>query len=223
LAKRGGVSIGRFARGERELTARRSRAAHLVRPSRSGGCIVEDAMAAFRDSIGIVWVVFWVYWLLSATTAKRGSGAGLRRAPGRLLVVGAAVLLAIFKANTLEVRSEALMGLGAAMLLAGLALAVSARLFLGRNWGMPMTLKDEPELVTSGPYRYVRHPIYSGLLLALLGTAIATNLYWLIIAGAGAIYFVHSATVEERLMRATFPTAYESYRKRTKMLIPFVL
>jgi protein-S-isoprenylcysteine O-methyltransferase Ste14 len=86
-----------------------------------------------------------------------------------------------------------------------------------------MTQKQEPELVTSGPYRSVRHPIYSGLLLAILGTALATNVYWLIALAVMAAYFIYSATVEERLMTRSFPAAYPAYRAKTKMLIPFVL
>jgi protein-S-isoprenylcysteine O-methyltransferase Ste14 len=86
-----------------------------------------------------------------------------------------------------------------------------------------MTQKDDPDLVTSGPYRRVRHPIYSGILLALLGTALATNLYWLIALGVLGVYFVYSAKVEERLLTASFPSTYPSYRTKTKMLIPFVL
>ena len=57
----------------------------------------------------------------------------------------------------------------------GLAFAIWARVHIGRNWGTPMTQKDEPELVTSGPYRLVRHPIYSGILLANIGTALAPS------------------------------------------------
>jgi protein-S-isoprenylcysteine O-methyltransferase Ste14 len=88
---------------------------------------------------------------------------------------------------------------------------------------MPMTQKDEPELVTSGPYGLVRHPIYSGILLAVLGTSLATDLYWLIAFAAMAAYFVYSSKVEERLLTAAFPATYPSYRTKTKMLIPFVL
>lgn len=112
---------------------------------------------------------------------------------------------------------------GSVLFVAGLALAVWARIYLGRNWGMPMTKKDEPELVTSGPYRYVRHPIYSGLLLAVLGTALATNLYLLIALVLVGAYFIYSATVEERLMTDTFPGAYGKYKTATKMLVPSVL
>jgi protein-S-isoprenylcysteine O-methyltransferase Ste14 len=86
-----------------------------------------------------------------------------------------------------------------------------------------MTEKAEPELVTSGPYRFVRHPIYSGLLAAVLGTALATNLIGLIILAILAGFFYYSASVEEKNLTATFPTAYPAYRSRTKMLVPFVI
>jgi len=109
------------------------------------------------------------------------------------------------------------------LFLSGLGLAVWARVFLGRNWGMPMTQKDEPELVTGGPYGRVRHPIYTGILLAMLGTGLAVDLYWLIALGVTGPYFLYSAMVEEKRLIATFPVAYPSYRARTKMLIPFVL
>jgi protein-S-isoprenylcysteine O-methyltransferase Ste14 len=88
---------------------------------------------------------------------------------------------------------------------------------------MPMTQKAEPELVTSGPYRFVRHPIYSGLLLGVLGTALVTNLIGLIIFAVLAGYFYYSAAVEEKNLTAAFPTAYPAYQARTKMLIPLVL
>lgn len=109
------------------------------------------------------------------------------------------------------------------LLVAGLGLAVWARIYLGRNWGMPMTRKAEPELVTRGPYRLVRHPIYSGLLLAILGTALVINVFWLIALPVLGAYFIFSATVEERLMTTAFPAAYPSYKAQTKMLVPFVL
>jgi protein-S-isoprenylcysteine O-methyltransferase Ste14 len=143
--------------------------------------------------------------------------------PPGLLVLVAFVLLRVFKADSLAVRSVALHVVGMVVLVCGMGLAVWARIYLGRNWGMPMTQKTEPELVSSGPYRFVRHPIYSGLLLAILGTALATNIYWLIALGILGIYFVYSARVEERLLTTSFPAAYPAYRARTKMLIPFVL
>jgi protein-S-isoprenylcysteine O-methyltransferase Ste14 len=175
-----------------------------------------------RGSIGIIWAVFGLYWLIAALSAKHGSRAGPLRPPF-LLVVVAVVLLRVFKVHTLAVQALGVQVVGIILLVAGLGFAVWARIYLGRNWGMPMTRKDEPELVTSGPYRFVRHPIYSGLLLAVAGTALATNLYWLIALGVMGIYFLYSARVEERLMTNSFPAGYPSYRAKTKMLIPFLL
>jgi protein-S-isoprenylcysteine O-methyltransferase Ste14 len=181
-------------------------------------------MHALRVAIPIVWLVFWVGWLASAASAKHGSRRDpLRCSPGLLLVVVALVLFRVFRSDSLEVHAVALEIAGSVLFAAGLGLAVWARVHLGRNWGMPMTRKDQPELVSSGPYSRVRHPIYSGILLALLGTSIATNLYWLIALAIMGAYFVHSARVEERLMAEALPQAYASYRSHTKMLIPFVL
>jgi protein-S-isoprenylcysteine O-methyltransferase Ste14 len=121
------------------------------------------------------------------------------------------------------VHSWILAAIGALLFVCGIALAVWARLHLGRNWGMPMTQRTEPELVTSGPYRFVRHPIYTGLLTALLGTALVNNLLGLIVVAVLVAYFYYCGTVEERNLVATFPKAYPEYRSRTKMLIPFLL
>ena len=175
-----------------------------------------------RTVVLILWGVFWLYWLVAAAGAKQSVRTRRFRAPGLLVIVGI-VLTRAFNTQTLAVHSVILQVVGMIVFVSGLALAVWARIYLGRNWGMPMTKKEEPELVTSGPYRYVRHPIYSGLLLAVLGTALATNLYWLIGLVVVGAYFIYSATVEERLMTSTFPDAYPRYKATSKMLIPFVL
>ena len=180
-------------------------------------------MQGLRTAIAIVWVVFWLYWLASATTAK-ASVRGRRRF--RLLgltAVAVFVLIRVLHGGGLDVHSPILGAIGAVLFASGLALAVWARVYLGSNWGMPMTERAEPELVTSGPYRFVRHPIYSGLLLALVGTALATNILGLAIALVLGAYFLYAATVEERNLTATFPTAYPAYREHTKKLIPFLL
>jgi protein-S-isoprenylcysteine O-methyltransferase Ste14 len=104
----------------------------------------------------------------------------------------------------------------------GLSFAIWARLHIGRNWGTPMSQKQDPELVTSGPYHWVRHPIYSGILVAGLGTAIALTWSWLIVVALTGIYFIYSATVEERYLTKEFPDSYPGYRRSTKMLIPFI-
>ena len=113
--------------------------------------------------------------------------------------------------------------LGTVLFACGIALAVWARLHLGRNWGMPTTQRVEPELVISGPYRFVRHPIYSGLLTAMAGTALVDSLIGLIVVAVLVAYFYYCGIVEERNLTDTFPTAYPEYKSRTKMLVPFVL
>lgn len=179
-------------------------------------------MNVLRVAIPVVWLAFWFYWLVSAVGVKTGSRTGRARLPGLTLVV-LLVLLRVTDSGSDVVHDLVLGVVGAIMLASGLGLAVWARVYLGRNWGMPMTRKDEPELVTSGPYRFVRHPIYSGILLGLLGTALALDLYVLIAVAVMGAYFVYSAKVEEALMVEQFPSAYPSYRARTKMMIPFVL
>jgi len=86
-----------------------------------------------------------------------------------------------------------------------------------------MSRKDEPELVSTGPYRTVRHPIYSGIFLGLLGTALAINLQLLLPVAAAGAYFVYCALMEERYLTERFPDRYAEYKRRTKMLIPFIL
>jgi protein-S-isoprenylcysteine O-methyltransferase Ste14 len=175
-----------------------------------------------RTAVDIAWGVFWVYWLASAFGVKSGRGS-LRRIPLTGVTALAVVLVVrVFRGGSLAVSSPVLGVIGAVVFASGIAVAIWARVHLGRNWGMPMTQKSEPELVTSGPYRVVRHPIYSGLLGGLIGTALVTNLIALIVAAVLGGYFTYCAAVEEKNLTAAFPTAYPAYQANTKMLIPFV-
>ncbi|MFF7633132.1 methyltransferase family protein [Kitasatospora sp. NPDC008050] len=171
------------------------------------------------------WALFWVYWLLASFGVKQGTVAWRRGALVRLVILIAAVVVLRTRAlRGLGVnRDPWLEGVGLVLFLLGLALAVWARLNIGRNWGMPMTHKADPELVTTGPYRTIRHPIYSGVLLAMIGTGVAVSLYWLVPAAVLGGYFVYSAVMEERYLTERFPDAYPEYQRSTKMLIPFVL
>jgi protein-S-isoprenylcysteine O-methyltransferase Ste14 len=182
-------------------------------------------MPAVTIFISALWAVFWIYWLIAAVGVKVGSPRSRPTRPIGLLIVllCGLTIRALKGTNGLAVDNAASEYLGVILLVSGLGLAVWARVHLGRNWGMPMSEKAEPELVTSGPYRFVRHPIYSGLLLGILGTALTTNPYWLLAFGSSLAYFGYSASVEERLLTASFPDTYPSYRAHTKMLIPFVL
>jgi protein-S-isoprenylcysteine O-methyltransferase Ste14 len=180
-------------------------------------------MHTLKLVITIVWGAFWIFWLTSAATAKQSTGRRRRLPATGLTLLAVLLLVRVFRDGSLAVTSPVLGAIGALLFASGIALAIWARLELGRNWGMPMTQKAEPELVTAGPYRLVRHPIYSGLLLAVLGTALATNLIGLIIAVILGGYFYYSASVEERNLTVAFPSSYPAYRTSTKMLIPFVL
>jgi protein-S-isoprenylcysteine O-methyltransferase Ste14 len=180
-------------------------------------------MHALRIVVIVAWALLGVYWFVSAFGAKEGRGARRRIPMNGLIALAAVLLLRFFHGGALAVHSPAIAAVGLLVCLSGIALAIWARFDLGRNWGMPMTQKAEPELVTSGPYRLVRHPIYSGLLVAVLGTALVTNLLGLAIVAVMTGYFYYCASVEERNLTATFPSAYPAYRSTTKMLIPFVL
>jgi protein-S-isoprenylcysteine O-methyltransferase Ste14 len=116
-----------------------------------------------------------------------------------------------------------LLAIGLAIFVLGLALAVWARVYLGRNCGMPMSQRADHELVTTGPYGRIRHPIYSGIILGMVGTAIAVSPYWLNAVAILGAYFLFSAAIEERIMARLFPVAYPPYKRATKMLIPYIL
>jgi protein-S-isoprenylcysteine O-methyltransferase Ste14 len=176
--------------------------------------------------IGVGWVAFWAYWLVMAFTAKAEQSRWTRLAGVRvalILVVVLLIRLRVVRGYGAATGNPWLLGAGLALFVLGLALAVWARVYLGRNWGMPMSQRARPELVTTGPYRRIRHPIYTGIILAMAGSAMAVSPTWLnavVILGA---YFLFSAVVEERTMAKLFPADYPPYKRATKMLIPYVL
>src|SRR5215472_4333152 len=122
-------------------------------------------MKAIDLIIGVGWVVFWAYWLVMAFTAKAGRSRWSRFAAirvGFILVFLILLRLRVVKDHqVVPTDNPWLLGTGLVIFILGLALAVWARVYLGRNWGMPMSQKADPELVTTGPYARVRHPIYS--------------------------------------------------------------
>ncbi len=182
-------------------------------------------MHALRLAVGIAWAAFWVGWLLAAFTAKGSVGGGLGRLGPRVLAaVAVGVLIRAGGGHGGgQIHSLPLAVIGTILFSCGIALAIWARVILGRNWGMPTTQRVEPELITAGPYAVIRHPIYSGILLAVIGTGLTIDLLALLIAAIIGAYFVWAATVEERNLMATFPGSYPAYRARTKMLIPYLL
>lgn len=188
-------------------------------------------MAVYNLLIAVCWLVFIVYWAVMAVGAKRsvGSYAWRKQMVLRIVIVLIALMALRFPGVIQAVRvihsytAGPLMGsIGAILCAAGIAFAIWARAVLGRNWGMPMSRKQDPELVTSGPYAYVRHPIYTGLIFAMLGSALGSNVVWFLPLPIIGAYFVYSARQEEKLMLQQFPEQYGAYMQRTKMLLPFL-
>jgi protein-S-isoprenylcysteine O-methyltransferase Ste14 len=173
----------------------------------------------------IGWIAFWIYWLARAVGNKQGRSRWGQFAGFRIVIVVLAIFLihaGAFKNDTITDNAWR-QGIGLALFVAGLGFAIWARLFIGRNWGAPMSQKVDPELVRTGPYRRVRHPIYSGILLAFVGTAVAVSWYWLLAAVLSGAYFGYSALMEERYMTSRFPDSYPDYKHSTKMFVPFVV
>ncbi len=182
-------------------------------------------MRAVELVFAVGWAAFGLYWLVAAFSMKRGRVPWSREL--RIRAVIAVVVILLIRLGTF--RGHGLnadpwrAGIGLVLFALGLAFAIWARIHIGRNWGMPMTQKAEPELVTSGPYRLVRHPIYSGILAAGVGTAVALDWLWLTAVALAGVYFLYSATVEERYMADQFPDEYPVYKRSTKLLVPFIL
>ena len=181
--------------------------------------------------LAIAWLLFVAYWWISAVGVKKNvRRRSLQRELG-IRILALAVIVALvrfpgtraFLARTSAAINSTEAGAGLILCLAGFALAVWARLHLGRNWGMPMTFKEGHDLVTGGPYRYIRHPIYTGMLLAILGSALVAGRIWLTVFVGMTIYSGYSARTEEGLMLEHFPEQYTAYKKRTKAFLPFVL
>ena len=178
--------------------------------------------------IGWLWSGWGLYWLLSAlrnkATQRRESSAS-RLAHLLPLALGGA-LIAWPAGSALGWRlwppSLTAYGIGVALVIAGLLFASWARVHLGSNWSGTVTIKQGHELIRSGPYAYVRHPIYTGLLAALLGTTVASGTVHAAIGLAIiAVALVRKSRIEESFMREIFPDNYQRYSAEVPALIPF--
>jgi len=178
----------------------------------------------------LCWAVFFLYWAIAAFRTKRvveRSGGWWQR-----VLVLAVVVFVVSRSrlgggvlNTRVWLPSTLTGvIGVLLLVGGLALALRARAVLGGNWSGTVTIKAEHELIQRGPYHYVRHPIYSAILLMMLGTAVADGrALWFVGAALCLAGFTVKARSEEQLLTKHFPDAYPEYRRRVKAIIPFVL
>lgn len=185
-----------------------------------------EVIDSFWLAVGAVWL-FAQFRLKPVARVSDSSG----RAAQMLSLAIAAVLLftEIPPIAELDARylpaSAAGVGLGVALTAAGAMFAILGRLYLGPNWSASATLKQDHELIRSGPYCLVRHPIYSGMLLAVIGTAIAfAEVRDLLAVPLAALGFWLKATSEERLLMSSFGDRYAAYRREVRgAIIPRVL
>jgi len=187
-------------------------------------------MSLYRRIIAGLWLLFVVYWAIAATTAKPSRGRRQWRRDLGLRLAAIVLIAAVLQSRSLRQllaqlqrsasHSTILGWTGAVLCLLGFGLAFNARRHLGRNWGLPMSSKEQPELVTSGPYAVMRHPIYTGLLLAMLGSAMGLHVFWALLMILAGAFFIYSARREEAVMLQLFPEQYAAYRARTGMLVP---
>jgi protein-S-isoprenylcysteine O-methyltransferase Ste14 len=183
---------------------------------------------SFFSAIWSVWLITWLLFALNVKTTVHRQ-APLPRLLNMALLLWAGALLWAPRVPGSGLTERFLPGslwqfwaaLGAVMTLVGLLFTVWARVYLGRNWSGVATIKADHELVTGGPYALVRHPIYSGLLLAFIGSALAVGeLRGVLAVALALVAIVHRIGVEERLMRQQFGAAYDAYAGRVPALVP---
>lgn len=185
---------------------------------------------ALRLAFAVIWIAWLASWMLAALWANRTE----KRAPSRetftyqVAILAGAALLAPWTARRLAAAplwNVGLPGGGAlsALTLAGLLFTWWARLHLGRLWSGTITRKQGHHIVDTGPYSLVRHPIYSGLITAILASAIAAATWPALIGGALiTVGLWLKARIDERFLTAELgEAAYGAYRRRVPMLVPF--
>jgi protein-S-isoprenylcysteine O-methyltransferase Ste14 len=184
------------------------------------------------DFANYLWLGVGAVWLFGAIVAKRTEqtqSLGSRLRQVSLEFIAFFLLFSSVGPRWLPWRfvapeSSVAQRIGLALTALGIAFAVWARLWLGRNWSGRVTIKEQHELIQDGPYTIVRHPIYSGLLLAMLGTAIVRGEVCGLIALPFAILgWTFKLRTEESFMTQQFGAAYLDYKRRVKALVPFVV
>jgi protein-S-isoprenylcysteine O-methyltransferase Ste14 len=172
-----------------------------------------------------LWSILIVYLTVSAMGVKRDTEPHLGQSLGLMLAIIVAFWLPrlpVFAFVRFAPVNAALSSIGSMLCVAGMLILVWARQNLGRNCSQTVANKVGHELVTSGPYCYVRHPMYAGALIACIGSAIVCGgafVFLLIILGA---LFLWRVGAEDALMAAQFPGQYPDYKRRTRALVPFL-
>ncbi|MDR3774013.1 MAG: isoprenylcysteine carboxylmethyltransferase family protein [Terracidiphilus sp.] len=173
----------------------------------------------------VPWLVFSLYWEYAAKNAApvHSSESKSSRAV-HVFLTNAAVLLEIVQLHAIPrylPLSAPILAAGMAVSTLGLVLCIWARRHLGRNWSGNITIKVGHQLIRSGPYRLLRHPIYTGILTMYAGTAIVSGSTLALVGLAMALFaYARKLRLEEASLRVAFPADYEAYRRQTWALIP---
>ena len=187
-----------------------------------------------EHGVSTFWLVFTILWVAAAFTSKRTvrvQSGGSRLLQARLVLIGVMLIFNLgnwlvsgwLAARVVPESTPVVFG-GAILTVAGMLFSVWARLTLGRNWSGTVTIKQDHELIQRGPYRIVRHPIYTGMLLAMLGTAFifGTARCFVGVPIVGLAFWL-KVQIEEQFMVQQFGAQYANYRQQVRALIPFVL
>jgi protein-S-isoprenylcysteine O-methyltransferase Ste14 len=182
--------------------------------------------------INAVWSLVAIYWIVGMVRAKPTIKRESILSSALHVLVGCAAVAFVWDPATgvgflsyrLTSAAAWVQWVGLAATICGCAFAIWARASIGGNWSATVTVKQDHELILRGPYAVVRHPMYSGFLLALAGTAIAVGEIRAFIGlGLAFVMFLLKSAAEEQFMRAEFADEYARYSQRVRRLIPFIL
>ena len=183
-------------------------------------------MTIYQQIVAACWGVLLVVWFVLALALGQ-RGRHTTRAWWLRLAVIALLLVAVYfitRARPPPALGQPTPGValaGAVLCIAGCAFAVWARISMGARWRVPPSQDNRPEIVTTGPFAYVRHPLYAGIIAMLIGSAINNPAGYVDIL-IGAVSLVILARHEERDMLRLLPDSYATYMERTKRFVPFV-
>ena len=171
----------------------------------------------------ILWLILFIYWIINSK--ERGiinEIAGL----AKLIISGLVLYIPVFFSIKILAYKQNMVSNAAGLIInfLGFIICITGRKYLSKNWSGKVTLQEKHTLIKNGPYKIIRHPIYSGVLIMMLGSGIiAGNLFGFIWVFFCFFGLFRKSKQEEKLLEQEFGEAYAQYKKETKMLVPFIL
>lgn len=178
------------------------------------------------DALWLAWLIYWLIASMRAKPTRRSESVASRLLHLTPLCLGIALLMMPrpggWLGERLLPRTPVWFFVGFVLIALGMGFSILARVWLGGNWSGTVTLKQDHELIRGGPYRVARHPIYTGILLAILGSAVALG-EWRGVVALVLITasFLRKITVEERFLTEQFGAAYTRFQAEVPALLPW--